>query len=1001
MIRTNSSRKYLIRLLIMICTVTVVAIVSVQGQTIAFPGAEGAGRFTSGGRGTPSIPTAVFKVTSLEDDNIPGTLRYAIQASQTTNPHRTIVFDVSGTIRLKSPLIVRNNVTIAGQTAPGDGICIADYPVTISGNNVILRYLRIRLGDRYQNKGKVPGSGNDDALGSLGYKNIIVDHCSISWSADEACTIYRGDSLTLQWNIISEPLNYSYHFEDGDTDFQEHAYGGIWGARRASFHHNIIAHCKGRMPRFAGSSTYPPGTAGQENANFYNNVIYNWQLYSTNGGEGGNYNLMNNYYKYGPNTATGSSAGIAVRQMIMNPSKSGELPWPKLYLNGNMVDGYPAVSSRNWLGVAMAGGTPADTLHSKVDTPFDIAPYTLQSAEDAYAAVLAGAGALLPRRDTLDRRIVNDIIWRVGRIIDVQRGFAHGTPFEQTINAWPVLNSKPAPLDTDADGMPDAWELANGLNPNNPADRANLDGEGYTALERYLNGIVNTQPEIYYSGVLNMFNGLAGLPSVSQQYTIAGQRLEPAVMVLAPQGFELSADGGNTWVSGGNPLMLSVIGDQLPLTPLQVRLNASVAGAYSGYIKHYTAHSDTTYLYVTGLATQPGVETSTLAWWPLTVNNQDDPSKRHPGVEVALPAFSNYYLSNGTTVAAVPAYGNTHGQAFSPAADGSGLWTTVSGGNGSNLNRLYYQQFILTAKSGYQIAVDSLVLNASFYNTSSNTRFAVVYSKTGFMEDSANVTGGIGPDGILASGANGAFATPILLPNQTNGNSSMYRLALNGATGIVLNPGEQITVRLYFSCGSTSTGRYAKIKNLQLLGRANGALPLSRFQLDAYKMERSVLLNWQVQPNEMVNRFMIERASKAGVFDGVGSVPAQPGVGSMRYQFSDVSVPVSGIYWYRVRSHHINGETSYSRVVAVNMGSMPGFIISPNPVQEQIMVTHPVLLEAVTLKILNTQGQVLHLQQIPKGTTQTHVQASGLVPGVYWLQFINGTVLQTTRFVKQ
>jgi len=182
---------------------------SLQAQQIPFPGAEGIGAYTTGGRGTSSVPTTVFEVTNLGDINSPGSLRYALSA---TAAYRTIVFRVSGTIHLTSRLAIRGNTTIAGQTAPGGGICLADYPVVISGDNVIMRYVRVRMGDKNQNKGKVDGSGGDDALGNLGNKNLIIDHCSVSWSSDEALTVYRGDSVTMQWNLVSEPLNYSLLF---------------------------------------------------------------------------------------------------------------------------------------------------------------------------------------------------------------------------------------------------------------------------------------------------------------------------------------------------------------------------------------------------------------------------------------------------------------------------------------------------------------------------------------------------------------------------------------------------------------------------------------------------------------------------------------------------------------------------------------------------------------------------------------------------------------------
>jgi pectate lyase len=461
-------------------------------RLVAFPGAEGAGKYTSGGRGTAAVPTTVFEVTSLADTNTPGTLRYALNQSATAAPHRTVVFRVCGTIHLASGLRIPANTTVAGQTAPGEGICLADQEVTVNGDNVIVRFMRFRLGDRFQNGGMVPGSGDDDAFGGRYNVKTIIDHCSMSWSTDEAFSFYQGDSLTLQWNLVSEPLNYSYHFEPGDTDFEEHGYGGVWGARNGSFHHNLIAHCKGRMPRFSGSGGLTPAVPGAEKGDFRNNVIYNWVSYSTNGGEGGYYNVVNNYYKYGPSTQTASTSGVPRRQMIMNPSVSTALPYPQVYLTGNYVDSAPAVTSRNWLGMAMAGGTRNDTVQSKANVPFAAIAVPTQPAVDAYEAVLLGAGCVLPARDSHDQRIVQEVRNRTGRVIDVQGGYQHGTPYSTSQSAWPVLTCGPAPVDTDHDGMPDAWELQNGLDPNNAADRSNRGPNGYTQLENYLNGLAAT-----------------------------------------------------------------------------------------------------------------------------------------------------------------------------------------------------------------------------------------------------------------------------------------------------------------------------------------------------------------------------------------------------------------------------------------------------------------------------------------------------------------------------
>ncbi len=440
-------------------------------EYIAFPGAEGFGKYTTGGRGG-----IIYKVTNLNDAG-DGSFRQAAEAKES----RIIVFDVSGTIHLESRLNIKGNVTIAGQTAPGDGICIADQPVVLAGDNIIVRYLRFRMGDKYQNAGMVHGSGSDDAFGGTKKKNIIIDHCSMSWSTDEAFSVYGGDSTTLQWNIIAEPLNYSYHFEKGDTDFEKHGYGAIWGGKHLTAHHNLFAHCNSRTPRFDGIRN-----VGEENVDLCNNVIYNWGGNNIYAGEGGNYNIVNNYFKYGPNTSKG------VRYRIANPwSKLPEIPYGKWYVNGNYVDGAHDVTKNNWLGVTLEKGKENSLSVALTEKPFPAILINMQNPLDACGAVLKRAGASLPRRDTLDERIVNDVKNRTGKIIDVQGGFPHGTVYALTINAWPSLLSKAALKDTDKDGMPDDWELAQGLNPNDASDASQKKiHRHYTNIEVYINSLV-------------------------------------------------------------------------------------------------------------------------------------------------------------------------------------------------------------------------------------------------------------------------------------------------------------------------------------------------------------------------------------------------------------------------------------------------------------------------------------------------------------------------------
>lgn len=444
---------------------------SEQG-VLAFPGAEGFGKFTKGGRGGE-----VLVVSNLNDQG-PGSFREAAQK----NFPRIIVFAISGTIHLTTRLAIKGDVTIAGQTAPGDGICLADQPVSLGGNNMIIRFLRFRMGDKYQNTGMVDGAGGDDAFGGTGRKNIMIDHCSMSWSTDEVFSVYNGDSTTLQWNIITEPLNYSYHFETGDKDFEHHGYGGIWGGRHLTAHHNLFAHCLSRNPRFAGIRN-----VDAELADFTNNVIYDWGHNNVYGGEGGLYNITANYYRPGPITVK------AVRSRIVNPSKQAKpfINFGKYYVADNYMEDAPDVSADNWLGVHMPDASPAEKEAAKASTPFSVISISTQTPKEAYQQVLATGGASLPKRDTMDQRIINDVKTRAGRSIDVQGGYPHGTPYERSQSAWPALASIAPPSDSDKDGMPDAWEKKMGLDPQSKTDAAGYKLDKWiTNIEVFLNSIV-------------------------------------------------------------------------------------------------------------------------------------------------------------------------------------------------------------------------------------------------------------------------------------------------------------------------------------------------------------------------------------------------------------------------------------------------------------------------------------------------------------------------------
>ena len=460
----------------------------VKEKTPAFPGAEGYGRYVTGGRGGK-----VYHVTNLNDSGT-GSLRWACEQSGT----RTIVFDVSGTIHLKSQLKLRNgNVTIAGQTAPGDGICVADWDFTIAAPNVILRYLRFRPGETSQ--------GEPDGLGGMDGRNVIVDHCSVSWSVDECCSVYGNEHMTVQWCIISQSLRNSTHAKSA------HGYGGNWGGKGATYHHNLVAHHDSRTPRFGNRPTF----VQQDTTDYRNNVIYNWAGNGCYGGEGMKVNMVNNYYKPGPATdgrASGSRKSLAYRICGLGVSSKEDDGsyhiWGKYYVDGNENPDYPKLKTQNWeMGIYPQistdnwgyTSTTKDTMRLREPLPF--MRVTTHTPEQAYERVLSYAGASL-HRDALDEVIVSDTRQRKATYTgDTSKGDWPGiidTPFDlkpagaaADWSPWPELTATAAPQDTDGDGMPDEWETANGLDPNNITDGAlRLSREGYTNLELYLNSLV-------------------------------------------------------------------------------------------------------------------------------------------------------------------------------------------------------------------------------------------------------------------------------------------------------------------------------------------------------------------------------------------------------------------------------------------------------------------------------------------------------------------------------
>ena len=435
------------RCLLAAAVVVVTPLCGANAEPFAFPGAEGFGRFAAGGRGGD-----VYPVTNL-DDSGPGSLRDAVSVG-----HRTVVFRVSGVIDLRTTLVIStSHLTIAGQTAPGDGICLRRHSLRIDGaNDVIVRHLRVRPG---------PESGRAiDGIEVRRSHDIILDHCSVSWTIDEAMNTWHDTrNLTVQWCLIAEPLHRSTHPKG------PHAYGASWGGVRASYHHNLFAHCTARSPSVAGQATERTVLMDHRCS-----VIFNWEHRSCDG-KPESINVVNNYYKPGPATRD----EVRRRLVLIDDTKARYGYDSRWFIAGNVLEGDAAISADNWRGVEHGGDTSEAA--NRAREPFPVAPVTTQSAADAYALVLRDAGATRPRRDAVDARIAREV--ETGR-----PAFGSGIiDRPEDVGGWPQLCSTAAPADTDDDGMPDDWERTHGLDPGNPADRNGhtIDAE-YTTLEVYL-----------------------------------------------------------------------------------------------------------------------------------------------------------------------------------------------------------------------------------------------------------------------------------------------------------------------------------------------------------------------------------------------------------------------------------------------------------------------------------------------------------------------------------
>jgi len=470
----------------------------------AFPGAEGGGMWTQGGRGGK-----VLTVTNLNDDG-PGSFRWACEQGGA----RIIVFNVAGIIRLKSPLRVRAPyLTIAGQTAPGDGVCIAGESFWVDTHDVIVRHMRFRRGETNVLR-------RDDSFGGNPVGNIMIDHCSCEWGLDENISFYRhmfsnnGGKTNVKYPTVNVTIQNTISAKALDT--WNHAFGSTIGGENTAFIRNLWADNTGRNPSVGWAGVF----------NFVNNVVYNYVNRTCDGGQYESmYNMINNYYKPGPLTPDKE-----IRYRIIKPeSRYKVLDYPvygRVYANGNIVEGNEEVTRDNWNGGVQPADdpmTPELMQRIKSDTPFEMPYITIMTAKETYDYVTANAGATLPCRDIIDQRVLDEVKTGVAyyekklpkdnpygdmsylhkksqndeglfkyRRLD-KESYKKGIITDpRQMGGYPEYKGKPY-KDSDGDGMPDEWEKKHGLDPNDPSD-ANKDctGDGYTNIEKYINGISTT-----------------------------------------------------------------------------------------------------------------------------------------------------------------------------------------------------------------------------------------------------------------------------------------------------------------------------------------------------------------------------------------------------------------------------------------------------------------------------------------------------------------------------
>ncbi len=484
-----------------------------------------------------------------------------------------------------------------------------------------------------------------------------------------------------------------------------------------------------------------------------------------------------------------------------------------------------------------------------------------------------------------------------------------------------------------------------------------------------------------------------GVPSDHQTYTVSGTGLTQGISITPPVNYEVSADAGVSWFTNASPLVLPQTDGSLALTTILVRLNAAAAGMYSGNIVHSTENlSPSVNVPVsgtTGTVTAPNFKT--LQHWPLTENANDLVADRAVGVAASTQTGQGFYVSNGTQVPAIAAYSEQYGLAFGASSNGDGTWTTAVGGPGGSLNRNNYQQFTVTATAGYRVRVDSLYATSAFYFTASNTRLGVSYSKNGFAEDYFDVV--TNP---------GGFVSPITLTQQNTGPTQVYALSFAGPDSIVLLPGETLTFRLYFSCGSTSAGRYGMLKDVRVTGFSGPAevLPLRLRSFTGLKLKDNIQLDWTTDRESNTSHFEVEKSTDGVKFITTGKLPANNTRGEHSYRFMDGNI--TPLNYYRLKMADKDGSFTYSNVLLIRASGITEITgLYPNPAKNKVMLVHEATTSGAQIVVTDMWGRQVKTLRASAGVSQTQIDVQAFPAGLYIVTIQAGTARQTYRFIKE